>query len=165
MSRLPRERTDALVNPGGAAPRARIPYPSPADVLYDPPNPDGTRKGCYNCYKFHPDATCTEVAGTVLPTQVCGLYVHGTAVEMTAAQPPAHGPATKVLPQFAGLVDTAYGDGASCDTCRFFARVLEIGDGGLCNALGATDGLPPVVVDARGCCARWQIDPTAINDG
>lgn len=133
---------------------SRIPYPTPTDVLYEPPTPDGALKRCGNCYKFVAGGSCVEVAGDIDPGQVCGLHVWGKPRSIgVELDPPA-----KVAPERAGLVDTPYGDGAACRLCRFFSPDGRQPALGLCAALGSVDGLPPVVVDANGCCSRWEVD-------
>lgn len=136
------------------APDKRVPYPSAADVLYAGPNPDATRKQCGNCYKWLTQGACVEVAGDVAPTQVCGLHVFGKPqpAQLINDPPP------KRLPATVNLTPTPHDAGASCDTCRFY-EPLPADPGGLCGALGAVDGLPPVIVEPRGRCARWQVSP------
>ena len=151
---LPRDRLLALVN--ASKPTAdderprRIPYPTPEQVLYDPPNPDGTRKRCGSCYKFVSSGACTEVAGVIAPGQVCGLFVWGTPQGIE----PVIAVARKVTQKAAGLIDTPDGLGTACEICRFVTPQAD--DLGLCNAVGSADGLPPVVVDRLGCCCRWE---------
>lgn len=129
----------------------RIPYPTADEVLYDAPNPDGSRKRCGNCYKFVTvDGSCVEVSGPIAPGQVCGLYVFGSP---SGVAPPING-ARKVPPKAAGLISTPDGMGTACEICRFVTPQAD--DMGLCNAVGAGDGFPPVMVERLGCCTRWE---------
>lgn len=154
---IPRDRIIALVQPrqpDDARPQ-RVPYPRPDQVLYAGPNPDGSRKMCGNCAMFINAGACTIVGGPIDPGQVCGYHVFGAMrMEMPDAKP--DDAATKMAPAVAGLIDTPLGLGTSCDGCRFFDRDRDPAVG-LCAAVGAPDGMPPVVVDALGCCARWEV--------
>lgn len=94
-----------------------------------------------------------EVAGEIAAEQVCGYHAFGKSqptVLVTEAQ-------TKIRPIEAGLIDTPDGEGTSCDLCRFFEQDINDATLGLCNAIGGFDGLPPVIVEPMGCCARWEV--------
>lgn len=156
MTRIPPEKLGAFLGPrADAPPPARIPYPPPAGVLYVGPNPDGSRKMCGNCWKWITTGGCMEVAGDIGAEMVCGLHTFGKPQPAVLVMEPLR----KMLGPDVGLIPTPASSGTSCDRCRFY--VPEENDSvseeiGLCNALGAGDGLPPVLVDARGCCARWE---------
>lgn len=167
MSLIPRDRLNAMLyavgpprDDDGGKPQ-RIPYPTAAQVLYAGPNPDGTRKSCGNCWKFVVAGRCLDVSGEINIGQVCGLHVFGKAQTSELQAFTLVGdngtPVAKMLPAEAGLIDTPGGEGTSCDLCRFYTPDNE--DSGLCEAVGGADGLPPVIVDARGCCARWELSP------
>lgn len=160
MALIPRDRLAALLGPrtpdNGDRP-ARVPYPPLSGVLYAGPNPDGTRKACSNCYKWIVTGQCVEVAGEINPTQVCGYHVFGKPQVST---PLMRSDTELIMPgmtaEEAGLIETPGGEGTSCELCRFFTPDGQDPMLGLCNAVGSVDGLPPVVVDAFGCCARWE---------
>lgn len=132
----------------------RIPYPRADQVLYAGPNPDGSRKACGNCWKFVTNGACCEVLGEIEPTQVCSLHVFGKAQVMLPIGVP-----TRLSAAEAGLIDTPAGEGTCCALCRFYEADINGSEVGMCRALGAIDGLPPIVVEPLGCCARWEENP------
>jgi hypothetical protein len=121
------------------------PLPSLEEVMYAPPNPDGSRKSCGNCWKFVTTGSCVEVEGDISEDQVCGYHVFGTPF---AAAPPSG--ADKMSQAVSGLI-TKRG-GTSCDICKAY----DPGDakGGHCK--GVQKGGKLAVVQARGCCGRWH---------
>lgn len=163
MATIPRDRLMAMINRGRSADDrpARIPFPRPNEVLYAPPNPDGKRKTCANCYKWVIAGRCLEVAGEIAPGQVCGYHVFGKSqvTDLLAYTGAGDGPlpVVKMTPEIAGLIDTPGGVGTSCNLCRFYSAPPDgEEDYGLCGAVGSTDGFPPVIIEPLGCCARWE---------
>ena len=116
-------------------------------VLYAAPDRDGARKACGNCRHASADVTaCSVVDAPISPTMVCGYHVEA---------------GTKSPPDLAGL--EAVPGGTSCNRCRFFQDLFvspppakPIAGVGACLAVAGPSGDPPVLVSARGCCARWE---------
>ncbi len=120
------------------------------DVLYAPPNPDGSRKKCENCAHWYAKNECLIMAPSVVVPgdAICGYHVFGAPDkigERSAGLEP-------VLPENAGFEQTE--DGTSCDLCKFY----DAGKGaksGKCRAVADPDG-GSALVQALGCCARWR---------
>lgn len=114
-------------------------------VLYAGPNRDGARKACGNCRHASADVTaCAVVDAPISPAMVCGYHVEAGA---------------KSPPDLAGLEEAP--GGTSCDRCEYFRPLFAPGgdmrtESGACVAVANMGGEPPVLVSARGCCARWQ---------
>lgn len=163
---IPRERLAALIRPPAEEDERpqRIPYPTASGSLYAPPNPDGSRKTCSCCWKFlFSSGTCLEVGGTLDPQGVCGYHAYGKPQAtkiLIGAQLDSSAPNRQYTKEEAGYIPTPHGGGTSCDNCRFFQPTQD--KEGLCNALAADDGWPPIIVEERGCCARWEFDPNFI---
>lgn len=133
------------------------------DVLYSPPNPDGTRKRCGNCMFWFgvgaPAGTRDECflhdAEVLAPRDsVCGYHVHG--VGQAVARPPRQN-MIPVLPEYSGLCSTD--DGSSCDNCVYFTPTAGLA--GTCAVASEldtdADGDPvPALVHRAGCCAAWR---------
>jgi hypothetical protein len=121
-----------------------IPPPTPADVLYARPNPDGTRKACGNCGLWAPPNRCGIMGDTaVTKTWVCGYHFFSYATFGWAVQngTPSVDPATS------GLVKTR--EGTSCSNCAAFRPATST-----CGAVAGPDGRY-ADVEPMGCCARW----------
>lgn len=141
------------------------------DVLYSPPNPDGTRKRCSNCVFWlgytgptmsHDHAApapggreeCFLHAADVITTasMVCGYHVFGSGLQ-GAARPPRENMAP-VLPEYSGLMQPE--DGSSCDCCSYFTGVSSLE--GTCGVASEPDEPEPMaaLVHKNGCCAAWH---------
>lgn len=117
--------------------------PSPPEVLYAPPNPDGSRKRCENCFAWVKGKNrCLYFKSdvSVKKDDICNLHVYGRP----RTEWIDHG-IDPLTPKSVGLVK-AVDDGTSCDTCKYF-------DYGYCKAV-EVDG-KSAKVDKLGCCARW----------
>lgn len=118
--------------------------PPPWGVLYQPPNPDGSRKKCGNCVFWvrGDPGKCVihEKSIDVYKDHICGYYVYGRPksewVGLEEIEP--------VKPKYSGL-ERILG-GTSCDTCKAF-------DNGSCHMVYVEGN--PAKVDAKACCARW----------
>ncbi len=124
--------------------------PTLSDVLYQPPNPDGSRKRCDNCCMFLPNGLSPRcfihAADKFISSQmVCGYHVYGTPM---AVHPRVGRAVPGVEPELSGLIWTL---GTSCDRCVWYQAEDE--DTGLCMSVREGDG--PAEVEALGCCARW----------
>ncbi len=122
--------------------------PTLSDVVYTPPNPDGSRKLCNNCCLYvRPAFRCILHAKSqvVIPHAVCGYHVFGRVLE---AQP-AGFLALALTPQQSGLIPTT---GTSCDRCVWYEPTRGKA-GGVCH--GAQEDGEPAPVEALGCCSRW----------
>jgi hypothetical protein len=123
-----------------------------SDALYAPPNADGSRKMCANCFMYAaPKSECEIHAPDVVITHdmVCGYHVKGNPQN---AAPTRLGIQT-LDPELTGLVQVPGGTG--CNTCHFY--YAHGSDSGVCQALYEDE--PPhghVVVQALGCCAAWK---------
>lgn len=130
-------------------PKHRLPIaPTPPDVLYAPPNIDGTRKQCENCFLYlFMDERCLIHAAdlAIHPLAVCGYHVEGAPLRAR----PAKMLAIPLDPKLTGLILTDRG--TSCDLCSWYEKKTK--DKGLCHGV-MVDG-KPASVDALGCCARW----------
>lgn len=121
--------------------------PTPEQVLYAKPNPDGSRKRCDNCWMWtQSDKGCLaftkDYVGKVDKDDICGLHVYGT---------PRYGWQDMDQTQDADLAgfEKSVGDGTSCDKCEY------IHGNGLCHKVqdGKGNDAP---VEAKGCCAAWE---------
>jgi hypothetical protein len=123
-------------------------YPSPSDVLYVPPNADGSRKLCSNCsFYVSPDFRCL-----ILPLDkfvgrhaVCGYHVYGTPLEKR----PRSFHAVPLTPEQVGLISTW---GTSCDRCAWY-KAPEGKTAALC--FGVYKDGQPLHVEPLACCTRW----------
>lgn len=145
-----------LANLEGKSPPRKVRLPVLNEVLYTPPNPDGSRKACGNCYQWTRDHKCLTVHGTIAPDMVCGYHVFGLPqnewVDLGQSQVDAHQ---------AGLYRHEAGQGTSCDNCKWSS--FDKPPHGMCAAV--TDGGSyPAMIEARGCCARWE-DKDGNQDG
>ncbi len=139
-----------LVEGKTGLPVGPVPLPRPSDVLYCPPNADGTRKKCGNCALWaESDEKCllmgTEVS--VTGDMVCGYHVNGEPQLYVSTL----GGKAMVTPELAGLIRTNDGAGTSCDMCQYYDPRTD--KDGLCKAV--YDQGKPAKVQPLGCCARW----------
>lgn len=129
-----------------------VPLPRPSDVLYAPPNPDGSRKRCLNCMFYADvDVRCIVLGRDVEVTgdMVCGLHTFGAPQMYTTAL--GTGGEARAQPEELGLI-VAPIDGTSCDGCTFYTANDPVS--GTCRAVA--DEFGQFRVAALGCCARWQ---------
>lgn len=149
---IPRDRLRALLAPHQVDERpTRVPYPTLAQLLYEQPAESGEGRRCGNCYKFIASGACVEVAGEIVAEQVCGLHVTG---DPQASMPLLGIPQRKRDAAEVGLTEAR--EGISCSLCRFYTADEPSAALGICAAAGASDGMPPVSVDALGCCSRFE---------
>ncbi len=143
-------RTVPVVNLG--QPRESAPLPMPDGALYRHPNPDGTRKSCMSCIMWvSGENRCVihardrEVPGDF----VCGYHVFGVPMEKWMDHPGI----MSVTPDISGLRPA--GAGVACGNCRFYQ---DLGNGkGLCHGVSDPETRrPPVPVESRGWCARYE---------
>lgn len=128
---------------GTTAPQA--PPPTPVEVAYAPPNLDGSRKNCVNCYQWaQADQQCAIHGDMPIePDLVCVYHVFGQPQMFSTAfiKPPAMDPAVT------GLVRAP--NGSSCDLCRFFD--------GTCRAVVDPQTMRiPFRSKPLGCCNRQR---------
>jgi len=132
--------------------REQAPLPKKDGVLYRHPNPDGTRKSCGNCVlwvsgeekcSIHPrDLSIDETAW-------CGYHIFGTSMKTWPDFPGI----MPVTPEISGL--RMAGPGVACASCRYYRRQGETN--GLCVAVAeGKTGQPPIPVESRGVCARYN---------
>jgi len=128
--------------------------PKPWGVVYDSPNPDGSRKACGNCMMY-----ITEKGGLcaihgpdvrMTPDRICGYYVYGKPMEKMMPMPGMK----PVDPKFSGM-NRAPG-GVSCDVCIYYVKKDE--EKGLCRAVQGEDG-GFAEVQAMGACSRYSPNP------
>jgi hypothetical protein len=147
------------------ASRPQVRLPTLPQVVYAPPDADGLGKSCAGCGLFDGVADCAIHDVTVRPTDVCGYHVEGTPGPWVGK--------IQVRPQqpaLTGLAPAPPG-GTSCGTCAHFRLETIGGDPedpaqadlgvetgrGLCGAVAnLLTGEAPTVVEALGCCARWE---------
>lgn len=134
---------------------ADAPNPKLWGVIYTKPNSDGSRKSCGNCvmfanksnecYLFEPNREITE-------DMICGYHVNGEPMPEFKSRLPME----PLDPDYAGLEHVK--NGTSCDNCKFYTANdtdAEQGKGG-CMAVDAEGSDKPAVVEAKGCCSRWE---------
>lgn len=117
--------------------------PSKIEVGYVPPNADGTRKNCRNCWKWIQGLSkCLEMRSDalVLEDMICTAHNFG---QPTPAQLMIQHPGN-LEPDMLGLMVAR--TGTSCDTCIAF-------DGGVCRAV--QDDGQPALVEPLACCNRY----------
>lgn len=120
--------------------------PTPDQVLYEHPNPDGSRKKCGNCVMWSGPVTqrCAILPGKrITDDMVCGYHTAGTPSGLSMNARPAD-------PKTVGLVRTA--NGTSCSNCKAYQR--KTATGGECQAVQSPDG-GHAKVEALGCCTMW----------
>ena len=129
----------------GRVPR-KIPLPTPGEVLYAHPNPDGEEKACGNCYKWvRGENKCLEVEGTLRDYQNCGYHVPGRPKDHWQDM------GQEMVPQdLAGVIESP----ASCGTCR---HSYQFGSQFLCEAVRRKEGDDrPAIIESLGCCTLWR---------
>ncbi len=117
--------------------------PEPWGVLYAPPNRDGSRKSCANCFMWSKDKRCLihDRDREIAPDAVCGYHVFGKPLDRWVNR------GVQALdPALTGLAKVP--GGTSCDLCLWFEK-------GMCLAVRGPDG-NPAQVQGKGCCARWE---------
>ena len=117
--------------------------PDPSGVLYFPPNLDGSRKKCSNCFMWSKDKKCLihNKQLEISPDSVCGYHVPGIPLEKYVDR------GIQIIdPKLSGLITVP--SGSSCDLCIWF-------ENNTCLAVKGFDG-KPAKVQPLGCCARWQ---------
>lgn len=143
-------------------PTARLPFLWGS--VYAPPNPDGSQKKCGNCYMFvQEDQRCVihEPSIRITAGFVCGYHLFGEPISPEGA---GYISVLPISPELSGLADLTALDGSSCSTCRFYESKGKTK--GLCHGLANADnGKPPQDVQSLGCCARWEINPTLVQEG
>jgi len=124
-----------------------VPLPSPGDVLYAGPNPDGSRKKCGNCFLWRTDESCSVHRPEIMVpgNAVCGYHVFGQPQDFPFAE-------AMLTPAETGLVQTL--DGTSCDLCKYYQPVSRTL--GSCRAVQDPGSGTSAVVRALGCCSRWS---------
>lgn len=128
--------------------QAPVPQPTLAEVLYTPPNPDGSTKSCGNCVLYETARQTCYIHDPKLiisPEMVCGYHVYGEPMERFEYRLPM----LPVTPEQSGLVLVE--GGTSCSSCKYYDQLES-----QCHAT-QNDGEPPFV-DPLGCCARWTND-------
>ena len=121
-------------------------YPTPGEMLYQPPNPDGSRKKCGNCFMFcKEEDKCLifKKGQKVVESQICRYYVFGTP--RNKWQDMGIDP---IDTKMAGLEEV--GEGTSCDNCEYFNK-------NKCYRVAPEKGKePPTPVDPLSCCNGWE---------
>lgn len=127
----------------------RVPLPTPAEVLYEPPVYDQPDKRCSNCALWGSEPRRCALFGEmeVAPDAVCGYHVPGSP----GALRPRLG-MTPLDPAGAGFLRRP----TRCGTCSWYRPDPSQPDQGLCVAVRDPSLEEPAEVESRGCCARWQ---------
>lgn len=130
-----------------------VPKPTPDEVLYVHPNPNGTRKMCQNCVLWMPQQTQCFIhdSDVAVPEDaICGYHVFGKPIE--GETPLSRENMDPVSPELSGLERIP--GGTSCDLCRYYEP--QGGTQGVCHAVrGFEPEEETAVVEALGCCTRW----------
>jgi hypothetical protein len=136
------------------AKRLKVLRPTPVEVLYLPPNPDGSRKLCKNCYIWVKNTERCVIHASdkkIAAGAVCSYHVYGKPITSETAK--GFKNVEPVDPSLSGLM-TVDG-GTSCDVCKFY--IEESDDTGTCKAVAdPKDQEKDAGVDALGCCSRWD---------
>ncbi len=131
----------------------RAPLPTLSEVVYTPPNPDGSNKACKNCVFYATGRGQCYIHSpglTIAPLAVCGYHVFCFAPMRIFTSVVKMLPLT---PEQSGLIETTAG--TSCDSCCYFAASKGEGQNGECMATVDEHGMP-AAVEAKGCCARYD---------
>jgi len=132
-----------------SAPRRRLPVvqqPTPAEVLFEPPFANGSRKACMNCGLFVESQPTTCVIHGELQVAwdaICGYHVAGRPMSPRTARELDF---AVIAPALSGLERVP--GGTSCDICAHYRRIDR--ESGTCVAV-----YQEPVVAARACCSRW----------
>lgn len=127
--------------------------PSPDQVLYAAPNPDGTRKQCQNCVMWiseHQSECCIHAPDVFVPPDaICGYHVFGPP---RSVRDETMNGVEFVAPETSGLEQVE--GGTACEGCVNYTPTNITG--GTCMAVDEADtpGFS-ANVDARGCCTLW----------
>jgi len=148
------------------APPTEVPRPTPGEVIYADPNPDGSRKSCSNCMMWVKDNQCLihEKGLKVPANMVCGYHVYGKPMDKWMDHPGM----MPVKPETSGLIVAIYG--TTCNICLWFdvgtpdSDTLNQEEGGFCLAVKHTEEED---IDAEiagfGCCSRWVENAEAME--
>lgn len=124
--------------------------PKPWGVLYAHPNPDGSRKSCGNCSGWVRTQSCKihDPAVAVPADGICGYHIYGSPHSIRGSE---HNRIQYVDPESSGLEQVQ--GGTSCDRCLYYKGQSEVA--GVCHAV-VMEGNVEAVVEALGCCTRWE---------
>jgi len=132
---------------------SKAPLPAVWGVLYNRPNPDGSRKQCLNCAIWVEKQKLCTIHGKDLKVSaqtICGYHFFGKPFQVW---PEFADNIQYVKPKFSGLERVP--GGTSCNLCKWYESKSDID--GLCNAVNPSVTLQgPTKVEAMGCCARWE---------
>ena len=140
-----------FANPDLAA-SSPVPRPRLDQVLYSPPNPDGSVKMCQNCILWcASDENCViHNPDVVAPADaVCGYHVYGEPIPGAYVM---HNGIQYVTPELSGLVQVE--GGTSCQRCRYYNATSSTE--GTCAAVRYDHTEADAPVQALGCCTRWE---------
>jgi hypothetical protein len=140
------------INLGALWQSDQAPLPKPDGALYRHPNPDGSRKSCASCIMW----VSKEDRCVIHPKdlhidsdQMCGYYVYGQPLENWID----HAGIMPVTPDLSGL--RMAGPGVACASCKFYTYRDE--NTGFCRGISdPKTRKPPVQVESRGWCARYE---------
>lgn len=143
------ERIEKLLSEHGG--REIAGPPAPWGVLYSPPNKDGSKKKCGNCFAWVKGMDrCIILPKNKVVTEkmTCGYHVYGTP----RTEWPDFG-IQAVDPKLAGLVTTK--NGSCCGDCKHYEKEDE--NKGECYKVSKIDGQKKeAIVERLGCCAAWS---------
>lgn len=127
----------------------------PNEVGYCPPNSDGSRKSCQNCYAYATQQRRCYLHNPQLdiaPDAVCGYHVFTEQTLQTFKEEHAL-PMDYLTPDLSGLERVP--GGTSCDLCVAYQPVDL--DHGVCNLVSSPGGSGlPAEVQPLGCCMAWR---------
>ena len=144
-------KRNLLVWAGGSEPAAPVSLPALSEVVYAPPNPDGSRKSCASCFLYvQPTRQCAihDPGLPVSPDAVCSYHVFGSpgdGLPRVNVEP--------VRPEHSGLERVP--GGTSCDRCSHYSP-LGATRGSCAAVRGSDEGEEQAQVEALGCCSRWS---------
>lgn len=145
-----RKQLQAFLELAPDSPGNQAPLPRLDEVAYQGPDSNGQPKMCQTCCLYLGEETsrCAIHAADsyIEPNAVCSYYVFGEPTPKLRLNV-----VDFLEPETSGLVETSRG--ASCGACRWYSAQGK--KSGLCAAVMADEG-GPAVVEALGCCSRWE---------
>ncbi len=127
--------------------------PTTSGALYVAPHPDGKARKCKTCMMWiSKEDQCEIHAKNIMVTKdhICGYYVWGKPHPHRMHEPDGI-ELDPVDPKHSGLELTP--QGTMCGNCEYYKKKGD--KSGICQVV-QTDTGKLAIVEALGCCARWE---------